>query len=81
MSAELFALPFPGRCLSPSPEPKRLPLEPGALVVWTTDHEQGFVTAVTPEAVCVFWDESQLCWYPLHSVAARERIVAIEEVA
>jgi hypothetical protein len=74
---ELFALPF-GRCLSPSPQPKSLPLEPGALVVWTADREYGLVSAVTPDAVCVFWQESPHCWYPLNSIAATERIALID---
>ena len=74
-----FAVPFNSRYLSPNPEPAPARFETGRRVVWSADREEGFVAAVTDEAVCIHWDESQWTWYPLNSVAA-ERIVVLETV-
>ena len=76
MSAALFALPFDGRCLSPTParEPQRF--EKGARVAWQ-DGEEGTVGAVTVEALCVHWDESAYCLYPLFG-GAIDRISVLE---
>jgi hypothetical protein len=80
MTAELFAVPFLGGCLSPLPAPRPRRFEKGARVAWQ-DGEEGTVGAVTPDAVCVHWDESAYCWYPLNSVAAMERIAVLETEA
>jgi hypothetical protein len=48
--------------------------------VWVTDQEEGTVGNVTEYAVCIHWDQSTWMWYPLCSVAARERIVVLETV-
>ena len=77
MSAALFALPFDGRCLAPTPAPKPRHLEKGVRVAWQ-DGEQGTVGAVTPDALCVHWEQSASCWYPLNSIAATERIAVLE---
>jgi hypothetical protein len=77
MSMEAFCVPLPGRCLSPLPtmEPA---FKKGDLVAWQ-DGEAGVVSSVTEHAVCVFWEESQSCWYPLNSIAATERITVLEK--
>jgi len=77
MSTVAFAVPLPGRCLHPSPEPQAARFEVGARVVWLPDREEGTVGAVTRHAVCIHWDESQYTWYPLNSLAARERIAVL----
>lgn len=77
MSAALFAIPFSGRCVAPNPEPKPARFQKGARVVWLTDREEGFVGEVTDDAVCIHGDESSWAWYPLRSVAARERIMVL----
>ena len=80
MSAATFAVPFFGRCINPSPEPRPARFRKGARVVWVTDQEEGTVGEVTEHAVCIHWDESAWMWYPLCTVAARERIVILETV-
>jgi hypothetical protein len=77
MTAELFAVPFLGGCLSPLPSPERPAFKKGIRVAWQ-DGEEGTVGAVTPEALCVHWDASAYCWYPLNSLAAMERIAVLE---
>jgi hypothetical protein len=80
MSAAAFAIPFYGRCVSPQPQPRPARFRKGARVAWVTDQEEGTVGEVTEHAVCIHWDESTWMWYPLCSVAARERIVVLETV-
>jgi hypothetical protein len=79
MSAALFALPFNGCCLSPSPEPKPARLERGDRVVWAIDREEGWVISATADAVTICWDQTGYAVYSRCSLAARERIVAIED--
>ena len=78
MSAELFALPFAGRCLHPNPEPPRPRLQKGGRVIWIADREEGLVVAVNGHSVSIEWDESEFGVYALTSLAARERIIALE---
>jgi hypothetical protein len=72
----LFALPFDGRCLSPSPVRQPLPFEKGARVAWQ-DGEEGLVCAVTADALCIHWETGTWGWYQLHSIAATERITVL----
>jgi preprotein translocase subunit YajC len=76
MSAALFGVPLPGRCLSPQPQDTGRRFEKGDRVAWI-DGAEGTVGEVTDHAVCVHWDESQWTWYPLGSVAA-DRIMVLE---
>ena len=80
MSAALFALPFDGRCLSPSPAPKPRRLEKGCRVVWLNDHDTGEVTGLIPgQAVAIQWDSTgRIEVYPLCSLAVRERIAVLD---
>jgi hypothetical protein len=80
MSASLFGVPLPGRCLSPQPSPGYPRFEKGDRVAFA-DGEEGTVGAVTRHAVCIHWDESQITWYALHSVAATERIIVLDREA
>jgi hypothetical protein len=80
MTAALFALPF-GRCLSPSPYPEKPAFKKGDWVVWLPDSEEGVVVAVSESSLCVEWEEYGICWYPLHSIAATERIAVIKPEA
>ena len=77
MSAALFGVPLPGRCLTPQPQDTGRRFEKGDRVAWI-DGEEGTVGEVTDHAVCIHWYESQWMWYPLCSVAARERIAVLE---
>jgi hypothetical protein len=78
MSADLlFGVPLPGRCLSPRPYPETRPFAKGDRVCWIPDQEEGTVAAANQHAVCIHWDESQYCWYPLSS-GAIERIAVFE---
>jgi hypothetical protein len=65
----LFAVPLPGRCLSPLPARSPRGFDRGALVRWVPDCEQGTVIGVTPDTVTVAWEESQPWTYAMCSGA------------
>ena len=77
MSAELFALPFNGRCLRPQPEPPRPRLEKGCRVVWLPDPEEATVVFVSHDCVSIEWDESEFCTYNRTTPAVRECIAVL----
>jgi hypothetical protein len=79
LSAALFGVPLPGRCLSPLPAPIPRGFEKGALVCWVPDYEQGTVIGVTAETVTVAWEESQSWTYALCSGAVDN--IAVFETA
>jgi hypothetical protein len=56
MSATLFGVPLPSRCLCPQPAPARRRLEPGDWVVWRPDADEGVVCGTLPgQAVWIRW--------------------------
>ena len=55
-----FAVPFQGRCLSPSPEPRPARFEVGARVVFLDDRDEGYVTGLIPgQAVAIRWENAR----------------------
>jgi hypothetical protein len=78
MSAAAFAVPFSGRCVSPSPEPAPVRFEVGRRVIWSADREEGTLLQVTPESITVRWDESGIAVYSRCTLAARERVIILE---
>ena len=55
-------------------------LRPGDWVVWVPDEDEGFVCGLIPDhALAVRWRSTDAVeWYPLCSLAARERIALHE---
>ena len=68
-----FAVPFYGRCVSPSPEPKPARFEVGARVVFLDDRDEGYVTGlISGHAVAIRWENAgRIEWYPLFGGAAQ----------
>lgn len=68
-----FAIPFFGRCVSPSPEPKSARFEVSARVVFLDDRDEGCVTGLIPgQAVAIRWENARsIEWYPLFGGAAQ----------
>jgi hypothetical protein len=73
-----FAIPFYGRCVSPSPEPKRARFEVGARVVFLDDRDEGYVTGlISGAAIAIRWENARsIEWYPLCGGAV-ERIAVL----
>ena len=79
MSALSFAVPFCGRCISPSPEPRPARFEVGARVVFLDDRDEGHVTGLIPgQAVAIRWENAgRIEVYALCS-GAIDRIAVLE---